>query len=117
MLQMHGGGDGLGGGGGTRGAPDPSGVFIHTVPESSKSRWSHIDDLDSFFKKVYSYHQKHGFKVMMLQVRKATCLFAAALSLAMWIKRCSDRDLILVPYHQLSLISHSVACSKKRRKW
>ena len=69
MLQLDGNGDGRGG---ARGAPDPSGVFIHTVPESSKSRWSHIDDLDSFFKKVYSYHQKHGFKVMMLQVRKAT---------------------------------------------
>ena len=63
---MRGGGDRDDGGG----PPDPSGVFIHTVPESSKSRWSHIDDLDSFFKKVYSYHQKHGFQVMMLQVSK-----------------------------------------------
>ena len=63
---MHGGGDRDDG----VGPPDPSGVFIHTVPESSKSRWSHIDDLDSFFKKVYSYHQKHGFQVMMLQVSR-----------------------------------------------
>ena len=67
---MHGGGDRDDG----RGPPDPSGVFIHTVPESSKSRWSHIDDLDSFFKKVYSYHQKHGFQCMMLQVSKKDLL-------------------------------------------
>jgi autophagy-related protein 9 len=37
------------------------------VPENSKSRWSHIEDLDSFFKNVYAYHQGHGFKVMILQ--------------------------------------------------
>ena len=67
---MHGGGDRDDGGG----PPDPSGVFIHTVPESSKSRWSHIDDLDSFFKKVYSYHQKHGFQVMMMQVSRKDLL-------------------------------------------
>lgn len=48
------------------GAPDE--VIIHRVPEG-KTRWSHIDDLDSFFKRVYQYHQKHGFKVMMVQVR------------------------------------------------
>lgn len=47
----------------------PGGVIIHTVPEESKSRWSHIDDLDSFFKNVYTYHQKSGFKVMLVQVR------------------------------------------------
>ena len=47
----------------------PGGVIIHHVPEESKSRWSHIEDLDSFFIKVYEYHQKHGFNVMMLQVR------------------------------------------------
>ena len=47
----------------------PGGVIIHTVPEENKSRWSHIDDLDSFFKNVYTYHQKSGFKVMFVQVR------------------------------------------------
>ncbi len=45
------------------------GVLIHTVPEGNKSRWSHIEDLDSFFKNVYTYHQRHGFNVMILQVR------------------------------------------------
>ena len=47
----------------------PGGVIIHTVPEENKSRWSHIDDLDSFFKNVYTYHQKSGFKVMFVQVK------------------------------------------------
>ena len=49
-------------------SPGGGNVIIHHVPEESKSRWSHIEDLDSFFKKVYEYHQRHGFTVMMLQV-------------------------------------------------
>ena len=54
---------------GPPGGPGTGGnVIIHHVPEESKSRWSHIEDLDSFFKKVYEYHQRHGFTVMMLQV-------------------------------------------------
>ena len=57
--QFHGGGQPRGGG--------DQEVMIHIVPEHGKSRWSHIDDLDSFFTKVYEYHQKHGFTVMMLQ--------------------------------------------------
>lgn len=48
----------------------PGGVIIHTVTEESKSRWSHIDDLDSFFKNVYTFHQRGGFKVMFMQVHK-----------------------------------------------
>lgn len=42
-------------------------VIIHVVPESGKARWNHIEDLDSFFTRVYQYHQKHGFTCMMLQ--------------------------------------------------
>lgn len=49
-------------------SPGGGNVIIHHVPEENKSRWSHIEDLDSFFKKVYEYHQRHGFTVMMLQV-------------------------------------------------
>ena len=50
--------------------PPPGGLIIHTVHEESKTRWSHIEDLDSFFKNVYTYYQKRGFKVMLLQVRR-----------------------------------------------
>ena len=61
---------------GPPGGPGTGGnVIIHHVPEESKSRWSHIEDLDSFFKKVYEYHQRHGFTVMMLQVQKISQIF------------------------------------------
>ena len=50
---------------------DPGDVIVHTAPRGGGkamiTRWSHIDDLDSFFKKVYQYHQRHGFAVMMTQ--------------------------------------------------
>ncbi|XP_012230938.1 autophagy-related protein 9A [Linepithema humile] len=47
--------------------PQESGVIIHVVPEGNKARWNHIEDLDSFFTRMYRYHQQHGFVCMMLQ--------------------------------------------------
>ena len=49
-------------------SPDPESHIIHTVPEENRSKWSHIEDLDTFFKNIYTYHQKHGFRVMLVQV-------------------------------------------------
>ena len=34
--------------------------------EQEKSRWSHIDDLDDFFTRVYQYHQNHGMPSLIL---------------------------------------------------
>ena len=48
----QGGGGPWQGGGGDGETPN---VMIHLVPEAGKSRWSHIDDLDSFFTKVVKY--------------------------------------------------------------
>lgn len=31
------------------------------------AQWNHIVDLDSFFRRIYKYHQKGGFKVITLQ--------------------------------------------------
>lgn len=48
-------------------------VFLDTVFVSLcvrlwiVARWNHIEDLDSFFTRMYNYHQRHGFAVMMLQ--------------------------------------------------
>lgn len=47
--------------------PHEAGVMIHVVPETGRSRWSPIEDLDSFFTRMYQYHQRHGFTCMMLQ--------------------------------------------------
>lgn len=34
--------------------------FTTLATEIEKSKWSHIDDLDDFFTRVYLYHQNHG---------------------------------------------------------
>lgn len=31
------------------------------------ARWNHIEDLDSFFTQIYTYHQSHGFTCMMVK--------------------------------------------------
>ncbi|KAL3283373.1 hypothetical protein HHI36_006520 [Cryptolaemus montrouzieri] len=41
-------------------------VLVHTA-ETSRTRWNHIEDLDSFLKRVYEYHQGHGFMCILLQ--------------------------------------------------
>ncbi|KAL5276671.1 ATG9A family protein [Megaselia abdita] len=43
---------------------EEGGVIIHQVPET-KARWNHIANLDSFFTRMYNYHQKHGFLVIL----------------------------------------------------
>jgi autophagy-related protein 9 len=30
-------------------------------------RWNHIEDLDTFFTRIYLYHQRHGFICLILQ--------------------------------------------------
>ncbi|XP_017773078.1 PREDICTED: autophagy-related protein 9A [Nicrophorus vespilloides] len=44
---------------------EESGVLFH-VAEPSRARWNHIEDLDSFFTRLYKYHQRHGFKCMLV---------------------------------------------------
>ncbi|XP_018792097.1 PREDICTED: autophagy-related protein 9A [Bactrocera latifrons] len=56
--------------------PGDSGIMIHMVPETNKARWNHIEDLDSFFTRMYNYHQKHGFSVIALDEIFQLCKFA-----------------------------------------
>ncbi|XP_059092181.1 autophagy-related protein 9A-like [Tigriopus californicus] len=66
----------------------PGDFIIHSVPESNKSRWSHIDDLDSFFKRVYEYHQRHGFYVMICEDVLKLVKFVFVVVIAVVIFEC-----------------------------
>ena len=66
--------------------------MIHIVPEHGKSKWSHIDDLDSFFSKVYEYHQKHGFKVMMLQEVLELLQFIFVVMFTVFLAECVEYE-------------------------
>lgn len=72
---------------------DP-GVMIHMVAEAGKSKWSHIDDLDSFFTKVYEYHQKHGFTVMMLQELLELIQFIFMIVFTVFMVECINYTLL-----------------------
>ncbi|XP_072376998.1 autophagy-related protein 9A [Diabrotica undecimpunctata] len=45
---------------------DEQGIVFH-VAEPTRSKWNHIEDLDSFFTRMYKYHQRHGFMCIMLE--------------------------------------------------
>merc|ERR1719186_2520314 len=68
--------------------------MIHMVPEQGKSKWSHIDDLDSFFSKVYDYHQKHGFTVMMLQETLELIQFIFVVFFTVFMAECINYPLL-----------------------
>ncbi|KRT79465.1 hypothetical protein AMK59_8431 [Oryctes borbonicus] len=48
------------------GDQEENSVLFH-VAEPSRARWNHIEDLDSFFSRMYRYHQRHGFLCMLMQ--------------------------------------------------
>ncbi|XP_049719340.1 autophagy-related protein 9B [Elephas maximus indicus] len=37
------------------------------VPEGLRGSWHHIQNLDSFFTKIYNYHQRNGFACILLE--------------------------------------------------
>ncbi|KAL0105691.1 hypothetical protein PUN28_015870 [Cardiocondyla obscurior] len=71
-------------------APQESGVIIHVVPEGNRARWNHIEDLDSFFTRMYHYHQQHGFLCMMLEEFLELVQFTFVVILLTFVFHCID---------------------------
>lgn len=71
-------------------APQEAGVIIHVVPEGNKARWNHIEDLDSFFTRMYHYHQQHGFVCMMLQEVMELLQFFFVVTFVTFLFHCID---------------------------
>lgn len=63
---------------------------FHLLHDQEKSRWSHIDDLDEFFTRVYQYHQNHGMpSLVFLEILNLfQILFLAIFSIFMF--ECVD---------------------------
>lgn len=74
--------------------PQESGVIIHVVPEGNKARWNHIEDLDSFFTRMYHYHQKHGFACMMLQEVFELAQFIFVVAFSTFLFHCVDYSVL-----------------------
>ncbi|ETN58001.1 autophagy protein 9 [Anopheles darlingi] len=82
---------------------------IHVVPETNKARWNHIEDLDSFFARVYIYHQKHGFYVMMLQKSFELFQFVFVVGLITYMFNCVDYAILFRDKNTESKVSLSDA--------
>ncbi|XP_073976730.1 autophagy-related protein 9 [Rhodnius prolixus] len=76
---------------GTDDSEDTPQGMIHIVPDCGKAaKWNHIEDLDSFFTRVYKYHQRHGFVCMMLQEVLELFQFIFVVIFSMFLLNCID---------------------------
>lgn len=69
-------------------------VMIHVCPESSKSRWNHIEDLDDFFTRIYHYHQRGGFACMALEDTLQLVQFIFVVLFATFLGNCVSYDVL-----------------------
>ncbi|KAH8397182.1 hypothetical protein KR215_010284 [Drosophila sulfurigaster] len=72
----------------------PRNIMIHIVPETGKEshRWNHIEDLDSFFSRMYTYQQKHGFRVIALDELFQVLEFGFVVWLFTFTTHCINYD-------------------------
>ena len=54
-----------------------------------------MEDLDSFFARVYHYHQKHGFICIMLQETLELLQFIFVVVLSTFLFHCVDYSVLL----------------------
>lgn len=81
----------------THDTPDDHGIFLIHHPEPTRSRWNHVEDLDSFFSKIYKYHQSHGFRCMMLQNIFDLHQFFFIICLTVWLVYGVNYDIMFNP--------------------
>ncbi|KAH8269439.1 hypothetical protein KR018_002977 [Drosophila ironensis] len=74
--------------------PRNSGIMIHMVPETGRARWNHIEDLDSFFSRMYQYQQKHGFQVIVLDEVLQLLEFGFVVWLLTFVTHCIRHDVL-----------------------
>ncbi|XP_030560315.1 autophagy-related protein 9A [Drosophila novamexicana] len=76
--------------------PHNSGIMIHIVPETGREshRWNHIEDLDSFFSRMYNYQQKHGFRVIVLDEVFQVLEFGFVVWLFTFTTHCIRHDVL-----------------------
>lgn len=65
--------------------PDEDRILIHEA-DPSNDRLSLIDDLDSFFVRIYQYHQRHGFCLIVLKAILVALQFLFIIFLAVYLR-------------------------------
>ncbi|XP_038611400.1 autophagy-related protein 9B [Tachyglossus aculeatus] len=68
-------------------------LLLH-VPEGLRGSWHHIKNLDSFFTKIYNYHQRSGFVCMLLEDAFQLGQFLFIVTFTTFLLRCVDYDVL-----------------------
>ncbi|XP_027430381.1 autophagy-related protein 9B [Zalophus californianus] len=64
------------------------------VPEGLQGSWHHIQNLDSFFTKIYSYHQRNGFACILLEDVFQLGQFVFIVTFTTFLLRCVDYNIL-----------------------
>ncbi|XP_048196424.1 LOW QUALITY PROTEIN: autophagy-related protein 9B [Perognathus longimembris pacificus] len=63
-------------------------------PEGLRGSWHHIQNLDSFFTQIYSYHQRNGFACILLEDIFQLGQFIFIVTFTTFLLRCVDYDVL-----------------------
>lgn len=69
-------------------------IHLMNVPKIDGARWHHIEDLDSFFIRVYKYHQKRGFKSIFFEGLLQLVRLAFVIFFATFLYSCVDYGIL-----------------------
>ncbi|XP_053464351.1 autophagy-related protein 9B isoform X2 [Nycticebus coucang] len=97
------------------------------VPEGLRGSWHHIQNLDSFFTKIYSYHQRNGFTCILLEDIFQLGQFIFIVIFTTFLLRCVDYNVLFAnqpnnrtrpgPFHNkvtlLDAILPSAQCAER----
>ncbi|XP_054977980.1 autophagy-related protein 9B [Sorex araneus] len=64
------------------------------VPEGLRGSWHHIQNLDTFFTKIYSYHQRDGFACILLEDLFQLGQFVFIVTFTTFLLRCVDYSVL-----------------------
>ncbi|XP_024420326.3 autophagy-related protein 9B isoform X2 [Desmodus rotundus] len=64
------------------------------VPEGLRGSWHHIQNLDSFFTKIYSYHQRNGFACILLEDVFQLGQFVFIITFTTFLLCCVDYNIL-----------------------
>ncbi|XP_069853177.1 autophagy-related protein 9B isoform X1 [Dipodomys merriami] len=88
------------------------------VPEGLRGSWHHIQNLDSFFTKIYSYHQRNGFVCILLEDIFQLGQFIFIVTFTTFLLRCVDYDVLFAnqpnnrtrsgPFHNKVTLSDAI---------
>ncbi|XP_067929329.1 autophagy-related protein 9A-like isoform X2 [Watersipora subatra] len=69
-------------------------VFVRQREQNPAARWHHIENLDDFFSRLYTYHQRHGFFCMAIEDACQLIQFLIIVLFAGFLTECVDYGIL-----------------------